>query len=133
MKHLDFNHAWLFEYAKDEEWLRRAAKGRGQTVNLPHDFRISLPTDPASPGGANEAYFPGGYGYYEKRFHADEALLSGPCYLYFDGVYRMSELRLNNQLLCLHFAGHLALDDAAIRAALDACWHAIAAAPRLTE
>ena len=25
-----------------------------------------------------------------------------------------------NQLLCLHFAGHLALDDAAIRAALDA-------------
>ena len=38
-----------------------------------------------------------------------------------------------NQLLCLHFAGHLALDDAAIRAALDACWHAIAAAPRLTE
>ena len=38
-----------------------------------------------------------------------------------------------NQLLCLHFAGHLALDDAAIRAALDACWHAIAAASRLTE
>ena len=38
-----------------------------------------------------------------------------------------------NQLLCLHFAGHLALDDAVIRAALDACWHAIAAAPRLTE
>lgn len=106
MKHLDFNHAWLFEYAKDEEWLRRAAKGRGQTVNLPHDFRISLPTDPASPGGANEAYFPGGYGYYEKRFQADEALLSGPCYLYFDGVYRMSELRLNNQLLCLHQGGY---------------------------
>ena len=38
-----------------------------------------------------------------------------------------------NQLLCLHFAGHLALDDAVIRAAMDACWHAIAAAPRLTE
>ena len=38
-----------------------------------------------------------------------------------------------NQLLCLHFAGHLALDDAAIRAALAAYWHAIAAAPRLTE
>ncbi len=106
MRHQDFNANWLFEYARHEDWVRRAVRGQGRPVDLPHDFRIALEPDPASPGGTNEAFYPDGMGYYEKRFHVDAQAAASPCCLYFDGVYRLCEVRVNNQLLTLHKSGY---------------------------
>ncbi|WP_087485800.1 glycoside hydrolase family 2 protein [Brachybacterium massiliense] len=55
---------WEFRRAGDDQW---------STVRLPHDAMIREPRDPASPGGADLGWFPGGAYEYRTTWHADKA------------------------------------------------------------
>ena len=62
--------------------------------------------DPDSLGTEDEAYYPGGFGQYEKHFDIDFSAKDCRVFLAFDGVYRFAEIRVNLQLVCLHKGGY---------------------------
>lgn len=73
---------------------------------MPHDFRIRLDRDPSSPGTEDEAYYPGGFGRYERDLDLDPQTAAGRVLIAFDGAYRFAEVRVNRQLVCLHKGGY---------------------------
>jgi beta-galactosidase len=93
-----FNDAWLFHKGDitvgdtgspaDVLW---------QSVQLPHDWSIENPfsEDWASATG----YLPGGIGWYKKSFTANKSWSTKQVYIYFDGVYKNSEVWINGHLL----------------------------------
>jgi len=93
-----FNDAWLFHKgditggdtggSADVLW---------RSVQLPHDWSIEEPfsEDWASATG----YLPGGIGWYKKTFIANKSWAVKQVYIYFDGVYKNSEVWINGHLL----------------------------------
>jgi beta-galactosidase len=106
MNSLDFSYDWQFAYAQNEEWSNQHTNFKYAPVNLPHDFKIGLERTENSFSGASEGFYPGGIGYYKKTFHVDKKMLSQRVLLYFDGVYRMCEVRLNRNLITAHKGGY---------------------------
>lgn len=66
-------------------------------VDLPHDWSIEGPFD--EQWASATGYLPGGIGWYRKSFELSPAHRSGPVFLYFDGVYKNSEVWLNGHYL----------------------------------
>lgn len=99
---------WRFAYAPAEDWVRRVPGSPERTVNLPHDFRLELVRSADAPGGSSEAFYPGGVGFYEKTFQADEALCAGRVLLCVDGAYRLTSVRINRELAAVHVGGYTA-------------------------
>lgn len=97
---------WKFRYAPSGDWTVRGACPEAEEISLPHDFRLGLTRRADTAAGGSEGYFPGGVGYYEAELTADAAMLKQRALLNFDGVYRMAEVRLNGDLLCIHHSGY---------------------------
>ncbi|HML47794.1 MAG TPA: glycoside hydrolase family 2 TIM barrel-domain containing protein, partial [Clostridia bacterium] len=108
MRTIPMDQDWRFSCAPTEDWIRRVPGFAERTVNLPHDFRLELARTADAPGGNSEAYHPGGVGFYEKTFQADEALCAGRALLCVDGAYRLTSVRLNRELVALHTGGYTA-------------------------
>lgn len=106
MNSYDFSHDWQFAYAENEDWSVQHGNHEYTSVNLPHDFKIGLERCKSSFSGPSEGFYPGGIGYYKKTFHVDKNMLSQRALLYFDGVYRMCEVRLNRNLIATHEGGY---------------------------
>ena len=88
-----FNDGWRFEL---EEPTRPDSTWR--LVNLPHDWSVEGHASPDLASGTG--YLPGGIGYYRKHFSHDAKASEGRRqYVYFEGVYNRSEVRLNGHLL----------------------------------
>ncbi|MEO6455300.1 MAG: sugar-binding domain-containing protein [Ginsengibacter sp.] len=93
-----FNDNWKFykgditnankETFTDNDW---------RSVNLPHDWSIEGPFD--EQWASATAYLPAGIGWYRKTFELAPAMRSKNVYLYFDGVYRNSEVWINGHYL----------------------------------
>ena len=67
-------------------------------VTLPHDWSIEGAASPDLASGTG--YLPGGVGFYRKRFNHDAKASEGRrIYIYFEGIYNRSEVRLNGRLL----------------------------------
>ena len=91
-----FNEGWKFykrdianaqsESFNDKNW---------RAVDLPHDWSVEGPFSQQWASGTG--YLPGGIGWYRKTFICDQA--SGKTFIYFDGVYKNSEVWINNHLL----------------------------------
>ena len=82
MKVINFCDNWMLE---------------GIPVTLPHDAMLSAPRQPDAPSKAACAYFTGGTYRYEKRFIAPAEWADLSAALYFEGIYRSSEVYLNGE------------------------------------
>ena len=93
-----FNDGWRFHKgdvpngdkptANDTDW---------KPVDLPHDWSIEEPFD--EQWASATAYLPGGIGWYRKTFDVAPNLRSKNIFLYFDGVYKNSEVWINGHYL----------------------------------
>ena len=90
MKKMCFNKNWQFAEGKN------AVK----TVDLPHDFMIGQKRTPDSPTKRDGGYFPGGIGFYSKKFFVPENWKDKNVYIEFEGIYKNAEIKLNgNKIL----------------------------------
>ena len=107
MKVCGLNEGWQFKFEGHPTWFSRVMKeGEGRVVDLPHDFRIELERDALSMGDGAEGFYPGGFGFYQKKFVLSEEEAKGAVYLSVDGAYRFTEVRLNRELVQLHRGGY---------------------------
>ena len=97
VKPLDINQGWTFT----------ADDGRSAMVDLPHDAMLGATRSADAPGGGGEAYFHGGVYLYEKQLDVPAEWLDRHCYLTFDGVYRNTEVYVNDQLAASCEYGYL--------------------------
>lgn len=84
-------------------------------VHLPHDWSVEDippgpgrvgPFDAQAEGGASTGYTLGGEGWYRKRFRLDRLPPDRRAEICFDGVYMVSDVWLNGQLLGTHAYGY---------------------------
>src|SRR5688572_2481600 len=93
-----FTSGWKF-YKGD------VARGEADTLNdnawrsvdLPHDWSIEGPFSQEWASGTG--FLPGGIGWYRKTFQLPSASAGSKVFIYFDGVYKNSEVWLNGHLL----------------------------------
>lgn len=93
-----FNDGWKFnkgEVANGNKTDLNDAAWR--SVDLPHDWSIEGPFD--QQWASATGYLPGGIGWYRKTFDVAPSLHSKNLYLYFDGVYKNSEVWINGHYL----------------------------------
>ncbi len=65
------------------------------SLNVPHDWSISLPFTQNSPAGAGGGYLNGGVGWYRKTFTLPASSSGQKIFVQFDGVYMDSTVYLN--------------------------------------
>ncbi|MDR0929027.1 MAG: DUF4982 domain-containing protein [Oscillospiraceae bacterium] len=107
MRYISFNEGWRFGFSPVENDTVRGFGRADRAVTLPHDFRLELERSVAAPGGVSEAFYPGGVGFYEKTFIADEAMVSGKALLLLDGAQRFTAVRLNYEQIALSTSGYM--------------------------
>ncbi|MEM2561377.1 MAG: glycoside hydrolase family 2 TIM barrel-domain containing protein [Candidatus Bathyarchaeia archaeon] len=77
-----------------------------RSVDLPHDWSIEGPFSQDNPAGGGGAYLPGGVGWYRKRFKLSEQYLVKKIFIEFDGIYKNSDVWVNNHHLGFHPYGY---------------------------
>ena len=90
-----FNDGWQFRLLPATEW---------REVTLPHDWSVNYA--PQEDLFSCTGYLPGGVGEYRRVIGADELPADGLLYIYFEGVYNRSEVRLNGHLLGVRPSGY---------------------------
>ena len=65
------------------------------SLDVPHDWSISLPFTQNSPAGGGGGYLNGGTGWYRKTFALPASSMGQKVYVQFDGVYMDSTVYLN--------------------------------------
>ncbi|HWI93219.1 MAG TPA: glycoside hydrolase family 2 TIM barrel-domain containing protein [Flavisolibacter sp.] len=93
-----FNDGWKFnkgEVSNADQASFNDANWR--SVDLPHDWSIEGPFD--EQWASATAYLPAGIGWYRKTFVLDKQSESKKIFLYFDGVYKNSEVWINGHYL----------------------------------
>lgn len=93
-----FNADWKFNKGdvKDGESIRFNDQ-QWRNVNLPHDWSIEGPF--SSEWASSTGYLPGGIGWYRKTFTLSAQQQTGKVFIYFDGVYKNSEVWINGHFL----------------------------------
>ncbi|MGY0036639.1 glycoside hydrolase family 2 TIM barrel-domain containing protein [Pedobacter sp. NJ-S-72] len=96
--YLLFNSGWKFHKGEiengetiqfnDQQW---------RNVSLPHDWSIEGPF--SSEWASSTGYLPGGIGWYRKAFKLSPHQQAGKVFIYFDGVYKNSEVWINGHYL----------------------------------
>jgi beta-galactosidase len=85
-------------------WAVRRPGGTSVTVDLPHDGSISLPRDPAAPGGCDTGWFVSTDLCYSRVLRlpagATHAILD------IDGAYMCAAVTMNGDRLCMHPHGY---------------------------
>lgn len=93
-----FNEGWTFHKGDitngDKPTVNEAD---WKAVELPHDWSIEGPFD--EQWASATAYLPGGIGWYRKAFDMAAPMRSKRLFLYFDGVYKNSEVWINGHHL----------------------------------
>jgi beta-galactosidase/beta-glucuronidase len=93
-----FNFDWKFlkgdnsdafkQQFDDSEW---------RTLTLPHDWSIEGPFKKKY--ASSTGYLPGGIGWYRKKFIVPDSLKGKKIFIQFDGIYKNSEVWINEQFL----------------------------------
>ncbi len=108
----NLNRAWDFSYRG-----HFGESGSG-TVDLPHDWSVTMPRRPEAASGASGGFFAGADLSYERLL---ELPGEGLAVLEFEGVYCNAEVRLNGHLIHTHHYGYTGflvdLSDIALRGA----------------
>lgn len=93
-----FNANWKFNKGDVLQGEKIAVNDKSwRTLDLPHDWSIEGPFSDEWASGTG--YLPGGIGWYRKTFSLTSDQLNKTIYLYFDGVYKNSEVWVNEKYL----------------------------------
>lgn len=93
-----FNSAWSFHKGDISTGINGlAAETQWKTIDLPHDWSIEGPF--SDEWASATGYLPGGIGWYKKSFTANSSWQGRQVYIYFDGVYKNSEVWINGHYL----------------------------------
>lgn len=105
----NFNQDWKF-YKGDIENGQSVDLNDSQwrTLNLPHDWSIEGPFN--EKWASATGYLPGGIGWYRKAFTLPKSMDNKHVFIYFDGVYKNSEVWINGHLLGKRPNGFIAFE-----------------------
>ncbi|AWM32244.1 sugar-binding domain-containing protein [Hymenobacter nivis] len=93
-----FNADWKFHLGDAPGSEQPSAADKGwRALSLPHDWSIEGPY--SQQWASATAYLPGGVGWYRKTFAVPAGFRSKQVFIYFDGVYKNSEVWLNGHFL----------------------------------
>jgi len=81
--------------------------GSWHTLDLPHDWSIEGAFEENSPAGYGGGYLNGGIGWYRKTFTANKTWKGKDVVIDFDGVYRNSEVWINDHYLGMRPNGYI--------------------------
>lgn len=105
---IDFTQDWTFHLGEvDSAYTEGFDDSSWRKLDLPHDWSIESDFSaeyPATPGGGA---LPGGIGWYRKTFTVDKSDEGKVIYIDFDGVYWMSKVWINGQLLGERPSGYI--------------------------
>jgi beta-galactosidase len=95
-----FNSGWKFNRGDVTNAQATSFNDSSWTsLDLPHDWSISLAFNQSSPGGSGNGFLDGGIGWYRKTFTLDAASSGQRILVEFDGVYMNSEVWINGTSL----------------------------------
>jgi beta-galactosidase len=95
-----FNSGWKFNRGDVTNAQATSFNDSSWTsLDLPHDWSISLAFDQSSPGGSSNGYLDGGIGWYRKTFTLDQSSNGKEILIDFDGVYMNSQVWINGTSL----------------------------------
>lgn len=104
-----FNADWKFHKGDiDSAQKRNVNDGQWRTVELPHDWSIEGPFSKEWASGT--AFLPGGIGWYRKSFTVSKEWKGKNIFIYFDGVYKNSEVWINGHYLGKRPNGFIAFE-----------------------
>ncbi|MGF7037858.1 sugar-binding domain-containing protein [Mucilaginibacter lappiensis] len=93
-----FNSNWRFHKGDIGTGINGiATETQWKIVDLPHDWSIEGPF--SNEWASATGYLPGGIGWYKKSFTANSGWRGKQVYIYFDGVYKSSEVWINGHHL----------------------------------
>jgi beta-galactosidase len=93
-----FNSAWGFHKGDISTGINGVgAETQWKTVDLPHDWSIEGPF--SDEWASATGYLPGGIGWYKKSFVGNNNWQGKQVFIYFDGVYKNSEVWINGHYL----------------------------------
>lgn len=93
-----FNDNWKFHKGDTADAGKTSFDDKSwQSVSLPHDWSIEGPFD--EQWASATAYLPAGIGWYRKTFDLRPGMRTKNIYIYFDGVYKNSEVWINGHYL----------------------------------
>ena len=93
-----FNEGWIFHQGDTPNAEKPTVQEADwKAVDLPHDWSIEGPFE--EQWASATAYLPGGVGWYRKAFTIAPTMRSKKLFLYFDGVYKNSEVWINGHYL----------------------------------
>lgn len=94
-----FNDDWMFHRGDMnlEEVMVIGDEVGWKQVSVPHDWSIEGPFSPQWASGTG--FLPGGIGWYRKTFEISDYSESKRYAIYFDGIYKNSEVWINGQFL----------------------------------
>ncbi len=102
------DRGWSFEYTPDSLSELRPFT---ETVDLPHDWSVSLPFDRKAPAGNDGAYLPTGIGRYTKSFVFSESDLRDSRHaLLLEGVYERATVVVNGDTLAFRPYGYTSFE-----------------------
>jgi beta-galactosidase len=93
-----FNSSWDFHKGDIGTGIKGlASETQWKTLDLPHDWSIESPF--SDEWASATGYLPGGLGWYKKSFTGNKSWQGKQVYIYFDGVYKNSEVWINGHYL----------------------------------
>lgn len=120
---IPYNSGWEFKMSKESKEVVLSEKQGWTKINIPHDYSMELdfhaPVDESAHpenigdlglmlGEKSTAYLPSGIGWYKKTIELPDDYKHKKVQILFDGVYRMSDVWINNKFLGHHINGYTA-------------------------
>ena len=120
---MPYNSGWDFKMSTESKELVLAKKNDWTKVNIPHDYSMELdfyaPVEESDHpenigdlglilGSRSTAYLPSGIGWYKNSIEYSDVFKDKKVQILFDGVYRMSDVWINDTYLGHHNNGYTA-------------------------
>ncbi|PWD99344.1 sugar-binding domain-containing protein [Marinilabilia rubra] len=120
---IPYNSGWEFKMSKESKEVVLSEKKAWTKINIPHDYSMELdfyaPVEESEHpenigdlglmlGSRSTAYLPSGIGWYKKSIELPDDYKNKKVQILFDGVYRMSDVWINNKYLGHHNNGYTA-------------------------
>ena len=77
-----------------------------ENVTIPHDWSIHQPFNSNSSATYKGGYLDGGYAWYKRIINLDTSQSNKQIYLYFDGIYMVSSIYINGNLVKQNYNGY---------------------------
>ena len=77
-----------------------------KNVTIPHDWSIHQPFNSKSSATYKGGYLDGGYAWYKRIINLDTSQSNKQIYLYFDGIYMVSSIYINGNLVKQNYNGY---------------------------